>query len=306
MRIAPFNPYIAVIIGVIAMSSASLLVKLTGNAPSGIIANYRLLFAVIPMTPFILIRYRHEFKLIQYKDWITMAFSGIFLALYFVFWFESLSYTSVASSVVLLALQPAFSFIATYFFFKDRFSFGTIVSLVIALFGTFIIMSGDFGLSKDALYGDVLAVLGAIFLTIYFLLGQRLRKRVSFMTYTFTAYSASTIALFIYNIARQQSFTGYMPQQWLVFLALALIPTFLGHLLFNWALKWTNSSTVSFGSILVPIVATFLAYLFLNEQVTASQLLGGTIVLFGLFLFSVSTNRKRYVTISTDIPKKQE
>lgn len=304
MRLPPFNPYIAVIIGVISISSTAVFVKLAGDAPAGIIANYRLLIAVILMAPVIIIKYRDEFKHINKKSWIFTILAGIFLALHFILWFESFNYTSVASSVVLITLQPIFAFLGTFLFFKERFSFGAIVSLIIALFGGFIIASSDLKISDLALYGDVLAILGALAITIYFLFGQKVRKSVSFITYTFIVYSVSTIMLFIYNLFMQHPFIGYTSHQWWIFIALAIIPTFFGHSLFNWALKWLSTSTISIGMILEPIGATLLAYLIIGEQVTASQLLGGTIVLFGLFLFTVSTTRKRHVTISSHIPRK--
>lgn len=298
MRLPPFNPYIAVIIGVISISSSAVLVKLADNAPAAIIANYRLLFAVIIMAPLILVKYRHEFRFIQRKDWILSAGAGLFLALHFILWFESLSYTSVASSVVLVTLQPIFAFLGTYLFFQERFSFGAIISMIIALLGSFIISLGDFQLSGMAFLGDILAILGAIAITAYFLLGQKVRKRLSLMTYTFVVYTISSISLVLYNLILQHPFFGYPSSHWWIFLALAIFPTFFGHSLFNWALRWLSTSIISMGIVFEPVGATLLAYIVLQEQVTASQWLGGTIVLFGLFLFIVSTSRKRKVTIS--------
>lgn len=304
MRLPPFNPYIAVIIGVLAISSTAVFVKLAGNVPVGIIANYRLIFAVIALTPVILIKYRKEFKLINKKDWIFVSLAGVFLALHFIFWFESFNYTSVASSIILVTLQPIFAFLATYLFLKERFSFGVIVSLIIALFGGFIITSGDFQISNAVLLGDILAIIGTIAITFYFLLGQKVKKQISFMTYSFIIYGVGAIALVIFNVIIQNPFFDYTTNQWWVFIALAIIPTFFGHSLFNWALKWLSSSKVSIGMLLVPIVSTVLAYIIIGEQVTASQLIGGTIILFGLFLFTVSTTRKRHVTISSNTTKK--
>src|SRR5690625_7392202 len=100
MRLPPFNPYIAVIIGAISVSTSAIFVKLANEAPAAIIANYRLLFAVIIMLPIIIMKYRHEFKLIVKKDWILSIFAGVFLAAHFILWFESLNYTSVASSEI--------------------------------------------------------------------------------------------------------------------------------------------------------------------------------------------------------------
>ena len=168
MRIPPFNPNIAVVIGVLSVSTSAILVKLADSAPAAIIANYRLLFAVLFMLPVVLMKYRHEFRFVQKKDWILSILAGVFLAFHFILWFESLNYTSVASSVVLVTLQPIFAFLGTYLFFKERFSYGTVTSMIIALFGSIIISWGDLQISGMALFGDILALLGAVAVTVYF------------------------------------------------------------------------------------------------------------------------------------------
>src|SRR5690625_2639522 len=305
MRFPPFNPYIAVAIGVVSVSTSAIFVKLATEAPAAIIANYRLLLAVLIMAPFIWGKYRHEFKYIQKKDLVYSSLAGVFLAFHFILWFESLNYTSVASSVVLVTLQPIFAFIGTYLFFNERFSPGAVISMLIALFGSFIISWGDFQLGPEELFGDILALLGAIMITVYFLFGQDARKRISLMPYTFIVYSVSSITLIVYNLILQNSFLGYPADHWWIFIALAIIPTFFGHTLFNWALRWLSTATISMGIVFEPVGATLLAYLILDERVTASQWLGGTIVIFGLFLFIMSTTRKRTVTLSKPAQQKK-
>lgn len=298
MRIPPFNPYIALVIGVIAVSTSAILVKLAGDAPAGIIAFYRLGIAAIFMLPLILTKYQAELKQIKRRDWLLTIISGAFLALHFIIWFESLNYTSVASSVVLVTLQPIFAFLGTYFFFGERFSVGAIISMLITIVGSVIIGWGDLQISGLALLGDILALLGAVSVTAYFLLGQRLRRNLTLVTYTFIVYSISSVFLLLYNIVLRNEFFGYPSDHWLMFLLLAIVPTFLGHSVFNWTLKWLSTSTISMAIVFEPIGATILAYFILGEMVTASQWLGGTIVIFGLFLFIVSTTRKGNVTIA--------
>ncbi|WP_193064393.1 DMT family transporter [Oceanobacillus oncorhynchi] len=299
MRQSAFNPKAAVVIGVFSISTSAILVRLATEAPASIIANYRLLFAVLLLLPFILFHYKHEFKRISTKNWWLSILAGVFLALYFILWFESLNYTSVASSVVLISLQPIFAFIGTYFIFGERFSSGAIISIFIVLLGGLIIGSGDFQLSGEVIYGDMLALLGAIAVTIYFLSGQHVRKNVSLITYTFIVYGISTVILTLFNLIRQENFFSYPADHWWIFIALAIIPTFLGHSLFNWSLKWLSTSTISMAIVFEPIGASILAFLILNETPTWAQFLGGTIIVFGLFLFILSTSRKNKVTIST-------
>ncbi|WP_156290381.1 DMT family transporter [Oceanobacillus salinisoli] len=298
MRIPPFNPYIAIVIGVIAVSTSAVFVKLADDTPAAIIAYYRLLFAVLIMAPIVLTKYRKEFRRINKKNWILSILAGVFLALHFILWFESLTHTSVASSVVLVTMQPIFVFLGTYLLFQERFSFGTIISMIIAIFGSIIIGWGDFQHSGMALIGDFLAILAAIAMTVYLLTGQQTRKNLSLMTYTFIVYGVSSITLLIYNLIMQYPFFGYSASNWYIFLALAILPTFFGYTIFNWSLRWLSSSTVSMAIIFEPVGATILAYFILGELVTWYQLLGGTIVIFGLFLFTLSTSRKAIVTIA--------
>ena len=298
MEKPPFNPYFAIVIGVLSVSTAAVLVKLAESAPASIIANYRLLFAVLIMAPYMLTKHAHEFKSITKRDWILASISGIFLAFHFILWFQSLNYTSVASSVVLVTLQPIFAFLGTFLFFKEKFTVGAVLSMMIAITGSVIISWGDFQISGLALWGDILALLGAIMVTGYFLLGQNVRKRLPLMTYTFVVYGISCLTLILYNLVLQQPFTGYPADHWWVFLGLAIIPTFFGHTLFNWALKWVSTSTISMSIVFEPVGASILAYLILGEMITWSQWLGGSIVLLGLSLFIISTTKRQKTKIT--------
>lgn len=292
MEKPPIQPYLILLIGVLSISTSAIFVKLAGEAPASMIAFYRLAIAVAIMAPYVLWKHFDEIKQTHKKDWFLAMFSGIFLAFHFILWFQSLNYTTVASSVVLVSLQPIFAFIGTYIFFKERFTVGAILSLVITITGSAIIGWGDFQISGLALFGDILALLGALTVTGYFLLGQNLRKHQSLMTYTFIAYGMAAITLLLYNVLLGYSFTGYSGDQWLIFLGLAIIPTFFGHTLFNWTLKWLSTSTISMAVLVEPVGASLLAYWILQESITWAQWLGGSIVIFGLMMFILSTTKK--------------
>ncbi|WP_058305786.1 DMT family transporter [Gracilibacillus massiliensis] len=295
-----YIPYIAIIIGVISVSTAAVLVKLAGDVPSAVTANYRLLFASLLLLPYVWFKKRDELKKLGGREWVFTILAGISLAIHFIVWFESFQYTSVASSVVIVTLQPIFAFLGTYFFFHEKFSAGTIISMLIAIFGSIIIAWGDFQIANEALYGDFLAFLGAIFITIYFLLGQGVRTKVSVMCYTFIAYGIGAIVIIFYNLLMANPLVGYQPNQWILFIALAIVPTILGLNLLNWALKWVSTSVISMGILFEPVGASILAFFILGEFITWSQWLGGMIVIFGLLLFIASTRRTRKMKITID------
>jgi drug/metabolite transporter (DMT)-like permease len=296
------NPYFALIVGVIAVSASAIFVKFS-DAPSGVIAFYRLLFSVLFMLPVFLMKYVKELALISGRDWIYATLAGVFLAFHFILWFESLNYTSVASSTVLVTLQPLFAFVGTFLFFKERFSIKAILCAVAAIVGSVIISWGDFRVSGTALFGDILALLACALVTAYLMFGQSVRKRISLVTYTFVVYSISSIVLLLYVLIVGESLYPYPKNEWWNFILLALIPTLLGHTLFNWAIKWISTSIISMAILFEPVGATILAYYLLSEKVLFTQLLGGSIVIVGISLFLLNERSGKQKKVKKDALK---
>lgn len=278
------NPYFALAIGVIAVSTSAIFVKLS-SAPSGVIAFYRLFFSVLLMLPVFLLRYVSELKHITKRDWIFTIVSGVFLAFHFILWFESLNYTSVASSTVLVTLQPLFAFVGTYVFFKEKFTGKAVLSGIIAILGSVIISWGDFQISGTALIGDIFALIACALITAYLMFGQTVRKRLSLVAYTFLVYAISSVTLLVYVLLANEPLLPYKMSDWIYFILLAIIPTLLGHTLFNWSLKWMSTSTISMAILFEPIGAAILAYFLLGEMVTWTQIIGGSVVIFGIIIF---------------------
>lgn len=278
------HPFIPIIIGVFSVALSAIFVKMT-TADSGVTAFYRMLFSILIMSPVFFMKYTQEIKVLSRRDWLFTSIAGVFLAFHFILWFESLNYTSVASSTVLVTLQPLFAFAGTYFFFKERLSVKTLVAGGIAVLGSVLIGYGDFKISGMALYGDILALIACALITAYLLFGQDVRKRVSLMTYTFVVYGVSTITLFFYIVFKGESFGPYPASEWMWFLLLAIIPNLLGHTLFNWSLKWVSTNVISIAILFEPVGAAILAYYILGEMLSASQIIGGSVVLAGIIFF---------------------
>jgi len=284
------NPYAALAIGVITVSASAIFVKFSASS-SSVIAFYRLFFSVLFMLPLFLAKFTPELRKVNKKDWVFTIVAGVLLAFHFILWFESLNYTSVASSTVLVTLQPLFAFLGTYLFFKEKMTLGAITSGIIAIVGSFIISWGDFQISGSALFGDFLALVACAFITGYLLFGQTVRQRVSLITYTFLVYLISTVTLFIYVVATGESFIPVQQSDWIQFILLALLPTLLGHSLFNWVVKWISTSMISMAILFEPIGAAILAYFLLGESVIWSQVVGGGVVISGISLFIINERR---------------
>ena len=142
-------------IGVASLSASAIFVRLA-NAPASITAFYRLFFTFILIFPLTILKKsnREELKSLTKKDIILCIISGFSLGLHYFLWFQSLNFTSVASSTVIVTLQPLFSLIFGYFIFKEKYTNKAILGFIIAFAGSFIIGLGDFQINPKALFGD--------------------------------------------------------------------------------------------------------------------------------------------------------
>lgn len=272
--------------GVLLLSTSAIFVKMA-EAPSGIIAFYRLLFTLAFLVPALLARKREREQLVHLngRQLRLAVISGALLAVHWVMWFESLRYTSVASSTVLVSLQPLFSILFGALFLKERVSKWGMVGVFLAIFGSAIIGWGDFQVSGAAFWGDVLSFASAGVISLHFLFGQLLRREMDVLPYTVVCYSASTICLAIYALAAGQSFSGYSCQTWGCFLGLALFATVGGQCVFNLLLKYLTASAVTMGILGEPVGTIILAFFIFGESITLQQTAGMLLILGGLWLF---------------------
>lgn len=285
------NPYLAVLVGVFAVSFSALFVRLT-TAPALIIATYRLLITFAVLAPYALLRHRPEILSLSWKQRGLAAASGLCLALHLVTWFASLRYTSIASSVVLVTTQPIFVVIGSWIFFKEKVSRMAMIGGGLALLGSFIIGAADFQIGKEAFFGDLLALTAAILVSGYLLIGRRLRGGVALPVYTFYTYGSSALVLIIASLATGTPFAPYQARDWVIFFALAIICTVIGHTLFNWVLRYVQASVVSVSVLGEPLGAILWASIFLREYPTLRQTIGASIIFGGLFIFTRFSVRK--------------
>lgn len=278
-----FHPYLLLFISILSVSISSIMIKFS-DAPTSVAGMYRLYISVIIMLPFVPWKMVRSLKMNK-KDWIAVLLAGLFLGLHFLCWMESLVYTSVASSMVILALQPVFVMIGSFFIFGERASLLTIISLAAALVGSFIIAWGDIGVSREALIGDGLSLLGTIFVSGYLLAGQKVSRKIDANVYSVIVFFIGGNVLLAYSLLNNIALIGYDASDWTYFLLLAIIPTIFGQYIFNVLLKSLGATTISVGIIGEPVLAIILAYLLLGETVSIFQLIGGLLVLLGMCLY---------------------
>lgn len=278
--------YLILFTGVFALSTSAIFVKLA-DAPSAVIAFYRLLIAGLMLFPLLALNKtaRQELVNLHSDQWKQITAAGIFLALHYVLWFESLSFTSIASSTMIVCLQPLFSLALDRFISNKSVTRNAIIGCTIALAGCVIIGWGDFQISGQSLFGDVLAFLAGGIIALYFFLGEKVRQETSAITYSVLSYLISAMVLLAYITLIGNAFIGYTAATWQAFLGLAIISTIGGQFVFNLLLKNLPSSAVTMAILGEPIGTCILAYIILNEAISLQQFLGMAVIMIGMAIY---------------------
>jgi drug/metabolite transporter (DMT)-like permease len=280
---------ILLLISVIAISFAAIFVKWS-DAPPTILSMYRMYLACVLLLPMVYIN-RNQFLKLSKKDWLLLFIAGVFLALHFALWFGSLKLTTVASSTIILCLQPIIALLGGFLIYKERTNFSTILAIGISIIGVVMVGWGDFGHSnKSVIIGDILSFLSVIAIVGYLLIGQNNVKRISHWVYSFFVFLFAAISLNIYHVIFGFPIIGYDSKEWGIFILLAIFPT-IAHVIYNFLLNYVNTTTISMSILGEPIGATILAVILLGEPIVTLQIVGGFFVLIGVFLFLIQQNK---------------
>jgi drug/metabolite transporter (DMT)-like permease len=279
-----FPPRFALIISIIAVSTASILIRISDSPPLAIAA-YRLILSTLILLPFFF-RFDGMGKMrrMSVRRAAGLMGIGLVLAIHFASWITSLSFTTVASSAIFVHIDPIFVAIVSHFVLKERVTGRMAVGIAIAFIGSTMIAVGDAGVGELNLYGDMLALVGGVMLGIYILGGRILRRNLDLTSYVTPVYATASLILVLMSLLSGTPLTGYPADEYVLFFAIALVPMIFGHTLYNWALRYVSAPLVSMSLLGEPIGATILALLFLDETPSTMVLIGGVVTLAGITL----------------------
>lgn len=277
----------ALTVGIAAISTGAIFAR-AADAPSLVIAAYRVGLAALILVPFAWWKCSREITGLSRSDWKLVLGAGFFLAVHFATWIASLDYTSVASSVVLVETIPLWVGILTPFVTGERPGKATLAGIGLSFAGGILIGAGDFGIGGRALFGDALALAGGFSGALYIMLGRNVRPRLSLLAYVTTCYGTAGALLWGMVLATRTPFSGFPAPTWWAFIGMALVPQLLGHSSYNWALRWFSASTVAICLLGEPIGSTLLAWIFFGETLTAWKAAGGALILTGIVLAAVN------------------
>ena len=269
------------LLGILAVGASAIFIRLA-DAPALGIAFWRCTLGVIALVPLAALGRERVPK--GRNLWAGVV-AGVALGVHFGTWIASLDYTSVAASVVLVSTTPVFVAIAAYLLLGERTSILSFAGIALAIAGTVVIAGGRPGVGGAAFFGNTLALVGAVAMAVYVLIGRSLRTGgVGALSYSIVGYSAAALALLPVALLSGAQLWGYSTTTWFWLFVITLGPQLLGHTVLNWALEYVRASIVSGAVLAEPVIAALLAWLVLAEKPGLATLLGGLVVLAGLYL----------------------
>ena len=269
--------------GVAAVSTAAVLIRLA-DAPALAIAAYRLSLASLVTFPLATARDPRALRSLSLSRFLWCMASALALAVHFAAWIASLEHTSVASSVVLVTTSPLLIAAVSHVAYRERLTPAVAGGIALGAAGGLTLALGDRAAGGGELYGDFLALIGAAASGAYFLIGRRVRRELSNVSYIAVVYLGSAAMLMAAVVVTGTTLTGFSAGTYWMILLITLLPQLLGHSSLNWALGHLSATLVAVAVMAEPVGATILAWLILGEPPPAASVVGGALVLSGVYI----------------------
>jgi drug/metabolite transporter (DMT)-like permease len=277
------SPWLTLSLAVLFVSFGAILVRLAA-APPLAVSFYRMAIASLLLLPFAAPQARRSWPALDGRRRLLVVAAGLALALHFATWIASLSHTTVASSVLLVNTAPLFAIVLSRLFLHEKPSAVVQAAIPVAFAGAALIALGDWTGSPGSLLGNGLALAGAVTLAAYQVVGRGLRDALPLDAYILAVWGTATVALLALAWSFGVPLGGYPQRTWLLFVALAIVPTLGGHGLANKSLRSLPAPTVGLFLLGEPVIASLLAWLLFREAPGPWTLAGGAVVLGALGL----------------------
>ena len=294
---------LAMFTAILAVSTSSVFIRFAQrDAPSLVIAALRLTFATLILAPLAITRHRQELRSLTRSDVLLGLVSGLFLAVHFATWISSLEFTTVTSSVVFVSTGPLWVALLSPFLLNEHLSHVAMVGLSLAFVGGSLVGLADACtwnaglqcpdiarvLQGRSMWGNFLALVGAWAVSGYLIIGRKLRAKISLIPYIFIVYGMAAAGLIVAMFASGETPWGHpLPAYFWIFL-LAAFPQLIGHSTYNWVLRFIPASLVAITTLVEPIASAILAYFILRETPASGVIVGGALILSGIYLTSRS------------------
>ena len=276
--------YLALTAALAGISWSAIFVR-WAEIPGSASAFYRVLIAGAVLLPWRFARGATRPPPTRAAVWTAVA-GGVFFALDLALWNTAVMRTQAAVASILGNNTPIFVGLMSWFVLRRRPRASFWIGLVLAMAGAVAIMSADLGRAGAAgsLSGDFMALAASVFFAAYLIVTQRVRETMDTLTFNTLAIAGSIATLLIVCVALGLPMTGYSSRTWLALTGLGLVSQLGAYYALVYALGHLPATITSVALLAQVPCTALLAAVFLGEPLTAIQLVGGAIVLAGIYV----------------------
>ena len=269
-----------VMLALFSVSTSSLVVRHLVDVPAIVIAFWRMFIAGALLWGFSFFATKEK---LNQKNKLNVLGAGIFLGFHFALFFGAVKLTSISSATLLGTLAPLFTALYGRVFQKRVLAKKVFFGLLLSLLGIVIVSGFPLTAQNDHFVGNVMAILGSLFLALAWILAEKVRQTTSAVVYSRSVFLIAASVLFLLSLMRSESIFIVETESFLWFMFLAVVPTLLGHLVLSYMVKYISPTVVASIPLGEPFIASVLGYFFFYELVPLTTLIGGGVTLFGLY-----------------------
>jgi len=275
--------YLALGVGVLALGFSAIFIQ-WADAPGVVSAFYRVSIAAVLMALPFFNRVKSQREPLPSRGVRLAILGGVFFGMDLLLWATGITLGNATNPTLMANTAPLWVGLGAWLIFGERLSGMFWVGLALAMTGAMIVLGQDLTTAVEVGLGTFLGLLAAIFYGAYYLVTQQGRASLDTLTYFWITSVSSSLLLLVIIIITRQPLTGYDPYTILSFLASGVFVQVLGWLALNFAQGYLPASIVAPTLLLQPVLTALFAYWLLGETFTFWHILGGVIVLIGVYI----------------------
>jgi len=287
-------------VGVFACSTSAIFIK-SSTEPSILVAAFRLLIASILLSPFYVLAFKKHRTQYKFAHLRATVWPGIILGLHFITWITGVRYTLIANATLIVTMTPVVMPFFLFFLFRQKLTRAEWLGTMLAVMGVLVLTGSDFQFSPQHFRGDMICLLSLVLLTYYLVLARIHRDIPSIWLYLVPLYFfAGLFCLLLTPVFQVNPIKDYALREIIIILGLALIPTVLGHSLFNYCMRHLPSQFVAIVTPSEFIIAGILAYFFFQEVPEWTFYLACLLLLTGI-LAVLKDQSQEFPSVDTEL-----
>ena len=275
--------YILLILGITIIGFNAIFVK-WAETPGTVTAFYRMALSSAVMAPVFLARLKKTGWKLPKNGVLFAVVGGICFGTDIAFWMTGIKMGEPTTPTLVGNTAPVWVGLASWLVFREKLPPRFWIGMLLALSGVTLILSQNFLHSFQMGLGASLGLISALFYAGFHLTSQKGRQQLDTLSYFWIFTTSGALILFAINIMFHQPLTGYSPHTLWFLLWIALIGHVGGWLCIGYAQGYLPASLIAPSVLGQPVVTAILAHIFFGDTFSVLQILGGVIVLTGIYI----------------------